>query len=129
LDKHLFIHHRNYVLLHVYNACLARKTIKPKLFDLLLIEPYSKGERRPYNTNSQRTSNMLSNVFKCFKLISLPKKHDRLTYTRTVPMKVPTYLLSQPILKMLNRLTPIKWKFSKSAFSWLSSLKIWQSYT
>jgi hypothetical protein len=31
---------------------------------------------------------MLSNVFKCFMLISLPKKHERLTnltYTRTLP--------------------------------------------
>jgi hypothetical protein len=38
-----------------------------------------------YNTNSQRTSNMLSNVFKCFMLILLPKKHERLTYTRPLP--------------------------------------------
>jgi hypothetical protein len=66
---------------------------KTKLFDLLLIEAYSKGERRPtllYELS--KTSNMLSNVFKCFMLISLPKKHERLTYTRTLPeMKVELY--------------------------------------
>ena len=28
---------------------------------------------------------MLSNVFKFFMLISLPKKHERLTYTRILP--------------------------------------------
>jgi hypothetical protein len=38
-----------------------------------------------YNTNSQRTSNMLLNVYKFFMLISLPKKHEMLTYTRTLP--------------------------------------------
>jgi hypothetical protein len=28
---------------------------------------------------------MLSNVFKCFMLTLLPNKHERLTYTRTLP--------------------------------------------
>ena len=46
--------------------CLHGKPLKPKLFDLLLIEAYSKGEDifydQLYNTNSQTTSNMLSNV-------------------------------------------------------------------
>ena len=72
-----------YVLLHVYNV-LHGKQLKPKLFDVLLIKAYSKGEGifedQIYNTNSQRASNMLSNVFKCFMLISLPKKHESITY-------------------------------------------------
>ena len=46
MDKHLFIYHRKYVPLACIQ-CFARETIKPKLFDLLLIEAYSKGERRP----------------------------------------------------------------------------------
>ena len=37
---------------------------------------------------------MLSNVFKCFMLILLPKKHERLTYTGTLPeIKVELKLL------------------------------------
>jgi hypothetical protein len=65
--------------------CLARETIKTiKLFDVLLIDAYPKGEGvfedQLHNTNSQRASNMFSNVFKCFMLISLPKKHESITY-------------------------------------------------
>jgi hypothetical protein len=56
------------------------------LWSSLLIEAYSKAnDDQLYNTNSQRTSNLLSNVFKCFMLISLLKKHESLTYTRTLP--------------------------------------------
>jgi hypothetical protein len=45
--NNLFIRLRKYVLFHIYNVLHAGTTIKPKLFDLLLIEAYSKGERRP----------------------------------------------------------------------------------
>ena len=79
-----FIHLSQKVCPFSHLQCLTQETIKPKLFNLLLVKAYLKGKQIPtYNTNSQRqrTSNMLSNVFRCFMLISLPKKQERLTKT------------------------------------------------
>jgi hypothetical protein len=60
-----------------YIQCFERETIKPKLFDLSLIDR-AIFERPTLQYELPWTSNMLSNVFKCFMLISLPKKHERL---------------------------------------------------
>jgi hypothetical protein len=86
--NNLFIRLRKYVLFHVYHIGLVSCTAnhKTQTLHLLLIDAYSKGERRPCNsiTRTLKTSIMLSNVFKCSMLISFPKKHERLTYTRTL---------------------------------------------
>jgi hypothetical protein len=84
LDKHLFIYHRKYVPLHVYNVLHGNHKTGQTLWSFVnrLKHIRKANDDQLYNTNSQRTSNMLSNVFKCFmRLISLSKKHERLTYT------------------------------------------------
>ena len=61
---------------------------------------------------------MLSNVLKCFMLISLPKKHERLTYTRTLPeMNVELKWLKLKLLIFVENGNLFSYKFNQPCFS------------
>ena len=83
----LFIRVRKFVLFQYTMSCTGNHDKAQTFLSFVsrLSHIRKANEDQLYNTNSQRMSNMISNVFTCFMLILLLKKRERLTYSRTLP--------------------------------------------